>query len=136
MTTEINLEKIESFVENINVYSDGNAVSLGKESPKFEKIVYVWQGMLAKSHPMPAFGVSLNDKTVEAMKSGVWLEFDFARPLSQDGLSFEKLLVNVVPEWTGFNVIRYVTGKGYDGRCFYYDLVDHDMSDLYSAVTK
>ena len=92
--------------------------------------------MIFGAHEMPAYGVSLNDETTKAMKSGVWAEFSFGRELSSGGMPYEKLLINVEPEWTGFNLIRYTAKHGYDGRCFYYDLVSKDMSSFYDCLTK
>ncbi len=135
MTTDIELENIENFVSAIYVYNGGEITLYSDGDAKFQKIVASWRGMLAQSHRMPAFGVSLNAETSKAIKEGVWVEFEFNQPLSSDGMRFEKLLINVVPEYTGFNVIRYNSDAGYDGRCFYFDLINHDMSDFYNTVT-
>ncbi len=50
-------------------------------------------------------------------------------------MPFERLLVNVQPEWRGFNFVRYTADFGYDGRCFYYDLAN-DMSGFYNVLIK
>lgn len=134
MTTAIDLENMTEYVEKINVYNDGEILCYGKQDGKFEEICAVWQDMLATAHQMPAFGVSLHKETSKAIKEGVWAEFDFDGAYSADGMPFEKLLVNVVPEFTGFNVIRYNKKVGYDGRCFYFDLVNKDMSGLYNCL--
>ena len=92
--------------------------------------------MLSGAHEMPAYGVSLDRETRKAVKSGVWAEFVFDKALSSNGMPFEKLLVNVQPEWSGFNIIRYTAAHGYDGRCFYYDLVNKDMRLFYDCLMK
>ena len=50
-------------------------------------------------------------------------------------MPFEKLLVQVGKEYYGFNLIRYTSERGYDGRCFYLDLVGKNMNDLYDLLT-
>ncbi len=134
MTTDIELENMTAFVESINVYNAGEIICYNKQNEKFNKICAVWQGMLAASHQMPAYGVSLHGETSKAIKEGVWVEFNFAQTFSNGGMPFEKLLVHADPEATGFNVIRYNKGVGYDGRCFYFDLLNHDMSDFYNCL--
>ena len=49
-------------------------------------------------------------------------------------MPFEKLLVEVGKEFYGFNIIRYTSERGYDGRCFYIDLVNKNMSDFYNIL--
>ena len=83
---------------------------------------------------MPAYGVSLDKKTVKAMKNGLWVEFDFGKLTEYNGMPFEKLLVEVGKEFYGFNIIRYTSERGYDGRCFYIDLVNKNMSDFYNIL--
>ena len=46
---------------------------------------------------------------------------------------FSKLLINVNKDWTGFNIIRYYNGC-YDGRCYYVDLIDANMENLYKTI--
>lgn len=136
MVTDIDLENLTEYVEKINVYNDGEILCYGKRDDKFDKICVAWQDMLSSSRQMPAYGVSLHGETVKALKEGVWVEFGFDKSYSNSGMPFEKLLVSVVPEFTGFNIIRYNKKAGYDGRCFYFDLVNNDMSQLYDCLVK
>ena len=136
MVMEIELEKMTDFAESVGVYSDGEHIVYGAGEGKFNLICAEWNNMICGAREMPAFGVSLNGETVKAMKSGVWVEFSFNQTLSSNGMPYEKLLVNVQPKWSGFNVIRYTAKHGYDGRCFYYDLVNKNMRAFYDCLTK
>lgn len=118
--------KIEISIEN-------NTKEFDKDSKEFISIVEIAIDMLKNAHEMPAFGVSLDSETREAIKHGTWLEIFFKGVNTHNDMPFEKLLIEVNPEWTGFNIIRYYDGK-YDGRCFYIDLVDNNMSELYNLL--
>ncbi len=130
---EIQLDKITDYAQKINVIKDGVTTAYVVGESKFKEICAQWNQMLVGAHRMPAYGVSLNRETVKAVKSGVWAEFVFDKKLSADGMPFERLLVNVRPEWSGFNIVRYTSEYGYDGRCFYYDLAK-DMSGFYNCL--
>lgn len=97
------------------------------------KILNAWKKMTESSVQMPAFGVSIDSLTREEIKSGVWVEFVFEEEHMVAGMPFTRLLVQVQPEYRGFNVIRYWKG-GYDGRCYYVDLRNGDMSDFFEEV--
>ncbi len=122
--------------ERINVYRDGNVAVYNCNEDKFGEIVAEWNAMCSDAHDMPAYGVSLNGETVRAMQRGLWIEFDFGKTVIHNEMPFEKLLVNVCAEWSGFNLIRYTAEYGYDGRCFYFNLVDKNMSGLYNLLMK
>ena len=81
---------------------------------------------------MPAFGVSLDGETREAMKSGYWLELLFDGEHNFNKMNFEALLINVNSDYTGFNIIRKVNGK-YEGRCFFLNL-NGTMGQLFDAI--
>lgn len=136
MIMQIALEKITDYAKGVNVYTDGETEFYKVGEERFERICAEWNNMIFGAHEMPAFGVSLNDETVKAMQNGVWAEFTFDRQLYSNGMPYEKLLVNVQPEWSGFNIVRYTAKHGYDGRCFYYDLVNKDMSGFYNCLTQ
>ena len=89
--------------------------------------------MLQDSHTMPAFGVSIHTETFKAIKHGVWLKLQYNGTQSLDEMPFDELLIEVNPEFSGFNIIRGNKGI-YDGRCFYIDLIDADMKSLYDYV--
>ncbi|MGN0803771.1 MAG: hypothetical protein ACI4MS_00110 [Candidatus Coproplasma sp.] len=136
MIPEIQLQDLGKYAESVNVYDSGNVTVYASEEVKFKEICSAWSGMLTLSRQMPAFGVSLNDETVKAIKSNLWVEFVFNCEYCNNGMTFERLLVNVSPDYSGFNVIRYLPARGYDGRCFYFDLIDSTMSDFYNVIKK
>ncbi len=123
-----------SYAENINVYNDGVKVSYSATEEPYNKILNSWNEMIEGAHNMPAYGVSLNDYTVEKMKEGLWVEFCFGKVLECNGMPFEKLLIEVNKGYYGFNLIRYTTQHGYDGRCFYLDLVGKNMDKFYDLL--
>ena len=136
MVMEIQLDKITDYAQGVNIIIDGVTTAYVVGGQRFNEICAAWNNMIFGAHQMPAFGVSLDRETTKEMKSGVWAEFVFDKQLSADGMPFEKLLVNAQREWSGFNIIRYTSEFGYDGRCFYYDLVNKNMSLFYDCLTK
>lgn len=128
------MELNEVFVnaKEINLYVDG-AKSTYNVGDNFNIILGCWNKMLSGGYTMPAFGVSLHAQTVAAMQKGIWIEFDFGKKTVIDELPFNKLLINIQKDYTGFNIIRYNSKIGYDGRCFYYSL-SKDMSELYNLI--
>ncbi len=120
--------------QQINVYNEGVKTVYNAGSAAYEKILSGWNELLQGSHQMPAFGVSLNRETVKAIAHGLWAEFCFEGEYECGGLPFEKLLVKVESESQGFNLIRYTTEYGYDGRCIYIDLVSKNMSSFYDIL--
>lgn len=133
---QISLDKITEYADGITVYNDGKQEMYRVGKDKFNEICAEWNCMLSEAHQMPAFGVSLHAETVKVLKEGVWVEFSFPQPLSSNGMPYEKLLINVKPEWRAFNIIRYTASYGYDGRCFHYDLGGKDMSGFYNCIVK
>lgn len=128
------IKDIFTETEKINIYKDGNATTYIASDKPYEEILTGWNSLLDGSHEMPAYGVSLDKETVKAMKNGLWVEFDFGKLTEYNGMPFEKLLVEVGKEFYGFNIIRYTSERGYDGRCFYIDLVNKNMSDFYNIL--
>ena len=90
--------------------------------------------MLQDSRTMPAFGVSIHTETLNAIKNGVWLKLQYNGTQNVDDMPFDELLIEINPEFSGFNIIRGNKGI-YDGRCFYIDLEDKTMKSLYDFVT-
>ena len=94
----------------------------------------VLNNMLENSHTMPAFGVSIHSETLKALQSGVWLKLQYNGTQTIDEMSFDELLIEVNPDFNGFNIIRGNRGI-YEGRCFYIDLIDTTMQPLYDVLT-
>lgn len=131
------VEELESAfdkAQQINVYNEGTKTEYCAGGDEYKKILASWTEMIEGAHDMPAFGVSLNGLTVKEMKTGLWVEFDFKQTLQHKEMPFEKLLVEVGKESQGFNLIRYSPVYGYEGRCFYLDLVGKNMSSFYEIL--
>ena len=131
------VEELENAFEKsqqINVYKQGVKTEYSAGGDEYNKILASWSEMIKGAHDMPAFGVSLNDLTVKEMQKGLWVEFDFKQVLQHNEMPFERLLVEVGKENQGFNLIRYSSVYGYEGRCFYLDLVGKNMSAFYDLL--
>lgn len=113
---------------------DGVDTQYDKSSKKFTDILSALMGICKGGYEMPAFGVSLHDDTVKERETGVWVELKFDDTLTHNEMPFSALLIKVVPDFQGFNIVRFNDGK-YAGRCFYMAL-DGDMSALYTILTK
>lgn len=136
MIINVSLERITEHADGVKIYNDGTMTMYSAGEERFDEICAEWNGMLEAAHQMPAFGVSLHAETVKVLKEGVWAEFTFPQPLSSNGMPYERLLINVNPEWRAFNIIRYTAERGYDGRCFHYDLCGKDMRAFYDCIVK
>lgn len=134
MSITVELYEAFDYSDVINVYDEGNVVSYGKGEDRFEEILSGFKTLIDGAHDMPAFGVSINSLTTKEMQKGLWVEFGFDQQYKSNGMPYEKLLVNVQKSFAGFNIVRYNADSGYDGRCFYYDLVNKDMSDFYNIL--
>lgn len=77
--------------------------------------------MLEGSHEMPALGVALHEETIAAMQEGSWVELTYNKEYMYNDMPFDKLLIQVKAEDSGFNIIRHYNNK-YDGRCYYVSL--------------
>ncbi len=118
----------------INVYNDGTKTVYSSGGKEYNKILACWNEMVSGAHDMPAFGVSLDSYIKEEMKKGLWVEFDFKKVLECNGMPFERLLISVEKDSQGFNLIRYNSDVGYDGRCFYLDLVGENMGKFHELL--
>ena len=119
--------------QEIRVYRQGECQSYAC-GEKFEEIVAEWNAMTISALPMPAYGVSIDSETVRALAGGVWVEFCYSAPMVYDGMPFERLLIEVQPQFMSFNVIRYNSDGGYVGRRYYIDLNGNNMSKFYECL--
>ena len=124
-----NILEIMSTSQEIVIYQDGEKTTLTKNSTEFDNISNELLRLSSNSRECPAFGVALHNETLEAMTTGLWLEVKFEQTISHNEMPFDTLLIQVVGEYTGFNIIRKYDDK-YEGRCFYVDLIDNDLSSL------
>ncbi|MBQ7797946.1 MAG: hypothetical protein IJ371_02360 [Clostridia bacterium] len=91
--------------------------------------------VLQDSHALPAFGVSIHTETLKAIQKGVWLKLQYNGTQYVNGKSFDELLIEVQPNFCGFNIIRGNKGV-YEGRCFYIDLIDNTMKPIYYLINE
>ena len=134
MVIEMELKDIAALAESINVYNNGEITIYGQNEEPYNQIVEGWTVLCKNAHEMPAFGVSLNNETIEARNVGLWVEFVFDETKSHNNMMFEKLLIKVEKEWHGFNIVRYNEKNGYGGRCYFIDLVGKNMSQFYDIL--
>ena len=116
----------------IIVTVQNNETTLVKGDDKFELILDAFLTIIHNAHDMPAFGVSIDKETRKAKQSGIWLEFVFEKTMLHNNMPFDALLIEVNPDYSGFNLIRKHNNK-YEGRCFYFNL-ESDMSKLYETI--
>lgn len=121
--------------DKITIYRDGKPVDFENSSPEYEKILGAFQDTIFDAYEMPAFGVSLHDETMKARANGVWLEFHFPEEQEHNSMPFSTMLIQIAPNDCGFNLIRQHDGR-YEGRCFYLNLIDKDMSAISAAIEK
>lgn len=114
--------------DEIVVYKNGEEIKLDKTlvEPELKQLT-------DKSYFSPAFGVSLHDQTTNAMQKGYWLEFRYNTQHVYADMPFSKLLIELKPDYYGFNLIRYNDGK-YDGRCYYLNL-NVSSTKFYKFIT-
>lgn len=130
----LELNEIIASSESINVYNDGKVSVYRQNETPYNEIVEGWTSLCANAREMPAFGVSLNNETIEARKAGLWVEFAFDKQHTHSSMTFEKLLVKVERQWQGFNIVRYSSANGYSGRCYFFDLAGDNMSQFYDIL--
>ena len=120
--------------KSITIYYDGKSQTFENGDDNFNWLLGELNSIGENSHEMPAFGVSLDNETRQALKNGVWIELNFDKEISHNEMPFEKLLINVIKDYTGINLIRYSDGE-YSGRCFHLNLInDKNVNDLLQAI--
>lgn len=122
-----NILEITTTTDHIVVYKDNSIKEI--DTISFEQIIDEIQHLSTTCREAPAFGVSLHDEIIAAKKTGLWIEFIFNKTITHNDMPFDSLLINIVGQYTGFNIIRRYNGK-YDGRCFYIDLINTNLSNL------
>lgn len=124
-----NILEVMSSAQEIIIYQDNEKTKIQYTEDNFATISNELIKLSATCREAPAFGVSLHEETLEAIQSGLWIELKFSKTITHNEMPFEALLIQVVGEYTGFNIIRKFDDK-YEGRCFYVDLIDSDLSSL------
>lgn len=116
------LEHVESF----EVFSNGEKIKIDSNQFGFYNILINLKDLFSASRLMPAFGVSMHNEILYAIKQGEWFQINFNKQLTKNDLPFNSLLFEF-DEVQGFNLIRKFNNE-YSGRCLYLDL--DNMVDL------
>ena len=123
------LKKIESFVVRCN----GEKTTIKKEDIKFKELHDKVYNLFSNSRVMPAFGVSLNSETQDAIRNDVWIEINFNSEMIINELSFSSLLFKL-DQTSGVNLIRQHNGR-YEGRCIFLDFDEEmDLIRLFGQI--
>ena len=125
-----NIKKYFSRTNEIVIVCDNNYIIC--DNNNCEKIKNSINDICINSYEMPALGVSIHEQTIEYMKKGLWLIFKYNNTQYHNGMPFDELLIEVNPDYYGFNIIRKYKGR-YDGRCYYINL-NNDMGKLFDAL--
>ena len=114
----------------IEIYKNGESVELSQE--QFNEFEEIFCESIEGARQMPAYGVSIHEHTIEAMKSGFWIKLIFDKVIVRSGMPFDSLLINVTKDCYGINIIRGLDGR-YEGRCYYLDF-DKTLDELYNFI--
>lgn len=115
----------------IEFYKDGNQIEIS--SSQLDEIDSLFYESISEALSMPAFGVSIDSLTKEAMKTGLWLEFVYDETIIINEMPFDSLLIEIKEDCYGVNIIRGNDGT-YNGRCFYLDLNGNNLDKLYQYL--
>lgn len=115
----------------IEFFKDGNQIEIS--SSQLDEIDELFYQSISDAVSMPAFGVSIDSLTKEAIKSGLWLKFIYDETLIINEMPFDTLLIEIKEDLSGVNIIRG-NNDVYQGRCFYLDLNGNNFNDLYNYL--
>lgn len=118
--------------KSITIIKNDEYFCYSKGDDKYEEILSALLSVTKGSHDMPAFGVSLDNETKQAIQSGTWLELQFNTTKTFNEMPFDALLIQVNENYQGINIIRK-NNKKYEGRCFYLNLKS-DMKQLFKTL--
>ena len=110
-----------SEAKSITIIKNDEKFCYIKGDDKFEEILASLLSVTKNSHDMPAFSVSLDKETKQAIQKGSWIELQFDKTKYFNEMPFDALLIQVDETYQGINIIRK-NNKTYDGRCFYLNL--------------
>lgn len=134
---QMEMGELKDFLDKINsiIITKNNSQRLLLISDEeFTQIINEMKYIFCDVREMPAIGVSLDESTRLEMINGMWLELCFRDIEYHNDMPFESWLINVVPDYTGFNIIRKYNDK-FEGRCFYVDLMNgKSLEGLYKIL--
>ncbi len=119
--------------DNVAVIKNGERKVFDSSSEVFISVTDCFCRLLENCREMPCFGVSIDKETRKAMNRGYWLEFCYGEQQTYNGMTFDALVLAVMPEYRGFNLIRANGGK-YEGRCYHIELEGAPLDSLYAVV--
>ena len=132
VNVEMECKELFEISNKIIVYNDGVENVIDAQDLLFETILKAMKIVNEGGHEMPALGVALDNEVRESLKAGHWIEFWYAESLEHNQMPFDRLLVEVVPDYMGYNLIRHFDGE-YGGRCFYMSL-NGNMTELFESI--
>ena len=118
---------------SIEVFNNGIVQFYNSDSQMYNQTLNKLSSAIYNSYEMPAFAVSLHNDTIKAMESGIWIKFNFDKQQKYNDMPFDALLINVQKDNSGLNIIRFCDGE-YTGRCFYLNLQNTNLNDLYDFL--
>lgn len=115
-----------NYIDSFFIFENGKRKEIKKANVEFDIIYNKIENLFYNSHLMPAFGVSLHNETLNAIKCESWLQINFSKEMIKNDLPFNALIFKL-EETSGINLIR-LHNKKYDGRCIYLDF--NEKTDL------
>lgn len=121
------------FVSQTALIVDGNEIELTEQQQ--QSVENELASMLNSSHTLPAFGVISAEEFANHISQGKFLNLKFDTPLEINGLPFDELVFEVLPELQAFNIFRGNNGV-FQGRCIYVDLNENSMQKLSNLINQ
>lgn len=132
---EMKLSEYLTKIEKVILYKEGVSQTFLISDREYTLILNELEYLLEDAREMPALGVSLDDATRNEMKKDIWVELVFVESQVHNDMPFESWLINVAPDYSGFNIIRKYEDR-YEGRCFYVDLMSgKTMKNLHDILS-
>lgn len=119
---------------SIIAYVDGKKINYDNTSKEYTDILTILSNMCVGSRDLPALGVSLHEETIQAINENIWIELKYPKILYHNEMPFDSLLINVMPNYMGFDLIRGQEGK-YEGRCFHLSINGYTLP-LYNYLVE
>ena len=111
------INSILNKIQSLQFFFNNKQIKIDKFDPNFNLIIENFKKIFVLGRIMPAFGVSLHDETLSALKQDNWVRLNFDGTQTINELPFEALLFKL-EDCYGFNLIRENNGR-YEGRCIY-----------------
>ena len=129
---------ITNFFNNsssIEIFNNGNSQIYNSDTKIYAEVLDKFSSAIYNSYEMPAFAVSLHKETINSLKNGIWIKFNFDKQQVHNDMPFDALLVNIQKDNCGLNNIRGCNEE-YTGRCFYLNLENSNLNELFDFLDK